>query len=56
MHDLIDKLCSVGQVTEYLEIEGADHGTEIPLGADQIESWLTARLRGDAPIDSCAGG
>ena len=54
MHDLLDKLCSVGQVTEYLELEGADHRNEVPLAADEIEAWFEARLRGDAAIDACA--
>jgi pimeloyl-ACP methyl ester carboxylesterase len=54
VRDLLDKLCDVGQVTEYLEIEGANHGNEYALAADRIEAWFAERLSGTAAIDSCA--
>ncbi len=53
VRDLLDVLCDVGQVTEYLEIEGATHGNEYALAADRIEDWFAERLRGEAPLDSC---
>ena len=53
VRDLLDKLCDAGQVAEYLEIEGADHGTEYALGAQQITAFLAARLAGEPPVNSC---
>lgn len=54
VRDLLDQLCAVDQVTEYLEIEGATHDTEYALGAEQIEDWFAARLNGESVADSCA--
>ena len=53
VRDLLDRLCETGQVTEYLEIEGATHDNEAALARPQIQAWLAARLAGDPPIDSC---
>ncbi len=52
--DLFARMCATGQVTEYLEIEGADHGNEYQLAAADITAWLTARLAGDPPVDDCS--
>lgn len=54
VRDLLDELCAVDQVTEYVELEGATHDTEYALGAEHIEDWFAARLTGDPPIDACA--
>jgi pimeloyl-ACP methyl ester carboxylesterase len=51
--DTFAKLCDAGQVTEYLEIEGATHDNEYALAADQIEAWLADRLAGVPPTNSC---
>ncbi len=50
---LMDRLCSVGQVTEEYVIEGADHGTELTQGAPRIDAWIAGRFAGDAPVNSC---
>lgn len=54
VHDLLDKLCTAGQVTEYLELEGATHDNEYAGAADQIEAWFADRLSGEPATDSCA--
>ncbi len=53
VRELLTKLCDTGQVTEYLEIEGATHENEYSLAADQIEAWLAARLAGEPATSSC---
>jgi hypothetical protein len=53
VRDLLTKLCDAGQVTEYLEIEGATHENEYALAADQIEAWFADRLAGVPPVNSC---
>lgn len=54
VRDLLIKLCEAGQVTEYLEIEGATHDDEYGRAAQQIEDWLADRLAGAPPTNSCA--
>lgn len=54
VRDLYAQLCSVGQVTELLIVDGADHGSIIPETAAQTSAWLQARLDGEEPTDSCA--
>jgi pimeloyl-ACP methyl ester carboxylesterase len=54
VRDLFARLCDVGQVTEYLEIEGATHGDEYARAADRIEAWFADRLAGNPAADSCA--
>jgi hypothetical protein len=54
VRDLLAKVCGVGQVTEYLEIDGADHGNEVALARDRIEDWFAERLSGEPALDSCA--
>jgi pimeloyl-ACP methyl ester carboxylesterase len=56
VRDLLGRLCSVGQVTEYLEIEGANHGNEYAFAADRIEAFFAERLTGSAATDSCEAG
>jgi hypothetical protein len=53
VRDLLDKLCGVGQVTEYLELEGATHDTEYAGAADRIVAFFAERLNGQPAIDSC---
>lgn len=52
--DLFDRLCQVGQETELIVLEGANHGNEIPLAQQQIEDWFAARLAGEPASNSCA--
>jgi hypothetical protein len=56
VRDLLTKLCDAGQVTEYLELEGANHGTEYSGAAQKIEDWFVDRLAGEPPRDTCADG
>jgi hypothetical protein len=53
VRDLDAQLCEAGQVTEYLELEGANHGNEYARAAVQIEGWLAARLAGEPAPDTC---
>jgi pimeloyl-ACP methyl ester carboxylesterase len=50
---LYERLCELGQVVSFLDLPTADHGTEIPLAAPQVQSWLTARLAGDPAPTTC---
>jgi hypothetical protein len=52
-HDLLTRMCGVGQVTEYVEVPGADHGNVTGMAIDQIEAWLADRLAGRVAPDSC---
>jgi hypothetical protein len=54
VRDLFAQLCTIGQVTEYLEIEGATHDNEYALAADQIENFFADRLSGAPATNSCA--
>lgn len=47
------RLCKVGQVTEYLMVDGADHGTETSAAGKEIHAWFADRLAGKPPVDSC---
>jgi pimeloyl-ACP methyl ester carboxylesterase len=51
----IDQLCEVGQVTEVIESEGADHGTVVTQDGAAITRWLDDRLAGEPAPDSCDG-
>lgn len=51
--DLFERLCETGQVTEYLVVEGADHGTVGPMADEEITAFLRDRLDGTEPVDSC---
>jgi len=52
---VIDQLCEVGQVTETIESEGADHGTVVTQDGAAITAWLDDRLAGEPAPDSCPG-
>lgn len=47
------RLCTTGQVTQYEEYAGADHGTVIPAASADIEAWFAARLAGQPAPDNC---
>lgn len=50
---LFQRLCGIGQVVEYMMLPGADHDTEPVVAADDIASWLAARLAGDPASSTC---
>lgn len=50
---LYQGLCKLGQVTDYLELPGADHGTETVVGRRQIASWIADRFAGKSAPDTC---
>lgn len=51
--DLFARLCDSGQRTEYIEYEGATHETVGAVSFVQVQAWLTDRLAGRAPTDTC---
>jgi pimeloyl-ACP methyl ester carboxylesterase len=53
VRDLFTRLCGAGQSTEYLEIEGADHGSEPGLAAGPVATWFADRLAGAPAGNSC---
>lgn len=50
---LYRRLCDLGQETELVVLEGADHGQELPRTGDKVTSWLQDRLAGKQATDSC---
>jgi pimeloyl-ACP methyl ester carboxylesterase len=53
VRSLYARLCEIGQVTELVVVDGANHGDIIPRTAAQAEAWLADRLAGAPPTDSC---
>ncbi|MEO6124435.1 MAG: lipase family protein [Ilumatobacteraceae bacterium] len=51
--DTYARFCAAGQVTELLIVDGATHGSIIGDTAVQTAAWLTARLAGDEPTNTC---
>lgn len=51
--DLEVRLCSTGQVNEYVEYPGATHDDIVPLATPRITAWLQGRLAGAAAADTC---
>lgn len=51
--DLNARLCRNGQVTEYVEVQGADHGNVGSAYSAQIRAWMEARLAGQPAISTC---
>lgn len=52
----LDRLCAVGDVVDYREIEGATHAGAL-YGDDRVteaRQWLRARIDGKAAADTCA--
>jgi hypothetical protein len=52
--DLLARMCGVGQVTEFLELDGADHNNVYTEGRTHIDAWLEARLTSAPAANSCA--
>lgn len=52
--DLRDRLCSVGQVTQFVMLDGADHSAEVPRAMPQISAWIADRFVGRPATDDCA--
>lgn len=50
---LFERLCSVGQVVETLDVPAADHNTVTNQASEQIAAWIAARFVGDPPVDDC---
>ena len=48
VRDLLARLCDTGQATQFVMLDGANHGTEVPIAMPQIIDWLSARFAGDA--------
>lgn len=55
VRSLRDRLCSIGQVLEYGELEGVDHGSE-GAAAPKVEQWLADRLAGKPAPNTCEDG
>lgn len=53
---LYQRLCKLGQVTDYLELPGANHGTEQIQGRTQIASWIADRFAGKPAPNTCPAG
>jgi hypothetical protein len=51
--DLVDRLCTTGQLTEYTEYEGATHDNIGSIGAAQVTAWVAARFAGESPTNVC---
>jgi pimeloyl-ACP methyl ester carboxylesterase len=56
VRDLFDRLCTNGQVTELVVVEGANHGSVIPLTSAQVTDFIEDRLARRKPVDSCPAG
>lgn len=53
VRDLEASECKAGQVTQFRIFDGADHGSILTESAPDVKAFITARLAGDKPIDSC---
>lgn len=54
---LLDKLCALDAVVDLELVPGAGHDASVVTGAaGSIESWIAARLAGEAAPSICAGG
>jgi hypothetical protein len=53
VRDLLTRMCGAGQVTQYQELPGVDHGGVYPAWSAQIDAWLADRIAGLPPTDSC---
>lgn len=51
--DLYARLCANGQATEYVEVQGADHGNVGSVYSDEIRAWMVARLAGEPATSTC---
>ncbi len=50
---LLEQLCDVGQGTEAVEVDGADHQTVVGEAGQVIGAWFSDRLTGEAAPDAC---
>jgi pimeloyl-ACP methyl ester carboxylesterase len=50
---LYRRLCDLGQETELIVVEGADHGGIIPATSGRVTKWMEDRLAGKQATDSC---
>lgn len=53
VHVLMERLCTLGQVVEYHEFAGADHGAVPGLASADVHRFLADRLAGEPAVDSC---
>lgn len=53
VHVLMDNLCALGQVVEYHEFQGADHGAVFGRSDARVREFLAERLAGAPPVSSC---
>lgn len=53
VRSLNERLCDIGQVTEFVVLEGADHGGDFVQSVPKVEAFLQARLAGEEPTDTC---
>jgi hypothetical protein len=51
--DFFARVCAVGQVTDLLVVDGADHGSIVPAALPQVTAWMQDRLAGAPAPDSC---
>ena len=52
--DLYERMCGVGQVTQFVSVPGADHNTVLDMSMATVQAWLQDRLAGRAAEDTCA--
>ncbi len=53
VHALDEQLCGIGQTTELVDLDGADHGTEMAKGAAVYTAWLQDRFAGRPAKSTC---
>jgi hypothetical protein len=51
--DFFARVCEVGQVTDLVIVDGADHGSIVPAALPQATAWMQDRLAGAPSPDSC---
>lgn len=51
--DLFARMCSTGQVTEYVEYQGAGHGNIGSIAGPDIDAWLGDRIAGLPATSNC---
>ncbi|HWJ97925.1 MAG TPA: lipase family protein [Acidimicrobiales bacterium] len=51
--DFFERVCKLGQVTDLLVVEGANHGGIVPAAAPAAAAWMNDRLAGKPAPDSC---
>ena len=51
--DLFARLCTHGQITQFVEVSGAGHGDVLTRSLSTVQGWMTDRLAGGAPPNTC---